>query len=101
MELLEILRNEGEEPRGPLFEEFIEIHAAVGDRAFCLLAEDAYFRRHDQVGAFAEVDSSLTILGVEKFGFELCLEQVLNLRLLQHRGWLVTPVPFHTWRRLS
>jgi len=101
MELLEILRTAGEQPKGPFFEGCLEVHAAAGERAFCLLAEDAYFRRHDQVGAFAEVDGDAAVSGVEKFGFELCLEEAFNLRLLQHHGWLVVPVPFHTWRRLS
>eukprot|EP00439_Symbiodinium_sp_Y106_P073093 s1199_g13.t1 len=82
----------GSEVRGPLWEGPFEIHATLGDTAFCLMPEDAYFKTTTP-NPYAEED-----LDAEQ-GVELCHEKVAQVHLLRARGWRVWPFAFHTWRR--
>ncbi|CAE8596857.1 unnamed protein product, partial [Polarella glacialis] len=98
LELLEALASVGwHAAKGPLREGPFEIHAAAGSQAFCLMPEEAYFRQPSSQAAFRLIEE---VTGQPE-GLELCLERSAELRLLQCRGWQVTPVPFQTWRRLS
>ncbi|CAE7948093.1 acbC [Symbiodinium sp. KB8] len=82
----------GSQVQGPIWEGPFEIHATLGDTAFCLMPEDAYFKTSSP-GPYAEED-----LDAEQ-GVELCYERAAQVHLLRARGWRVWPFAFHTWRR--
>eukprot|EP00747_Dinoflagellata_sp_TGD_P223677 gnl/TRDRNA2_/TRDRNA2_95327_c0_seq1.p1 gnl/TRDRNA2_/TRDRNA2_95327_c0~~gnl/TRDRNA2_/TRDRNA2_95327_c0_seq1.p1 ORF type:complete len:337 (-),score=55.14 gnl/TRDRNA2_/TRDRNA2_95327_c0_seq1:41-970(-) len=102
-EILRILRSLGNQAHGPLPVGPLEIHAASGRQAFCLMPADAYFRRQHGAAAFVVEGPTGKELsgGPGGSGFELCHERAAEVQLLERCGWHVTPVPFFTWRRLS
>jgi len=101
IELLGILQGLGHKAHGPVWEGGLELNAVVGSRAFCVMAEDMYFRC--QVGAAFEEPPASTTDGGGPFSkqFELCLEKAAEVQLLQRRGWHVVSVPFYYWRGLN
>lgn len=84
--------------RGAFFQGPVEVHAAAGRFAFCLLPDDAYFR---QLKGTAFAEDSPSSSSVSPHGFELCLEKAVELQLLERFGWVPVPLASLTWRRLT
>lgn len=101
-EITEILADMGLDARPCTWDGPVEVHAAFGqNRCFRLLGEDAFFHLPAHAAAFSEAEAEADSKEFTADGFEICFERAAEISLLQLRGWRVTLVSCHAWRRMA